>query len=83
MDMEFKKVREVVDEAEEKLGGKLFPDMEEKRRKRLAGKVIAWFLVALICTVGVGIFRYRAERELRQYQRIADAYRQIEILLEE
>ncbi len=80
--MELKKVREAVDTAEEKLGGKLFPDMEEKKRKRLAGKVIAWFLVALICAAGVGMFRYRAERELRQYQKIADAYRQIEILFD-
>ena len=81
--MKFKKVREIFNTAQEKLGGKLFPDMEEKKRKQLAGKVIAWFLVALICMTGVGIFRYRAEKELRQFQRIADAYRQIEFILDE
>ncbi len=81
--MEYKKVREFVDKAQEKLGGRLFPDMEEKKRKQLAGKVIAWFLVALICMTGVGIFRYRAEKELRQFQRIADTYRQIEFILDE
>ena len=81
--MEFKKVREIFDTAKEKLGGKLFSDMEEKKRKQLAGKVIAWFLFALICMTGVGNFRYRAERELRQFQRIADAYRQIEFILDE
>ena len=81
--MKFEQVREAFETAKEKLGGKLFPDMEEKKRKQLAGKVIAWFLVALICMTGVGIFRYRAEKELRQFQRIADAYRQIEFILDE
>ena len=81
--MEFKKVREAVDTAQEKLGEKLFPEMEEKKRKQLAGKVIAGFLIALICMTGMGIFRYRAEKELRQYQKIADAYRQIEFILDE
>ena len=81
--MKFEKVREVFDKAKEKLGEKLFPDMEKKKRKRLAGKLITWFIVALICMTGVGILRYRAERELRQYQRIADAYRQMEFMLYE
>ncbi|MBD5445149.1 MAG: hypothetical protein HDR29_06310, partial [Lachnospiraceae bacterium] len=56
--MKFEKVREVFDKAKEKLGEKLFPEMEKKKRKRLAGKLITWFIVALICMTGVGILRY-------------------------
>ena len=65
------------------MGKKLFPDMEENRRRDLSVRIAAGILIALICTAGVGIFRYRAEKELRQYQKIADSFRQIDILLEE
>ena len=65
-----KKVREGFDRLTEWLGAKLFPGADEKSRKRLA----AWILIALFCMVLVGGFRYRAMQELRQYQRIADAY---------
>ena len=66
-----------------RLGKKLFPDMEENRRRELSIRIAAGILIALICMTGVGVFRYRAERELRQYQRIADSFRQIDILIEE
>ena len=65
-----------------RLGERLFPDMEERKRKRLAVRIAVGLLIALICTAGMGVFRYRAEKQLREYQRIADSFRQLDILLE-
>lgn len=65
-----KKIREAFDKTTEWIGEKMFPGADERSRKRLA----TWILVALLCMALVGIFRYRAMQELRQYQRIADAY---------
>lgn len=72
-----------INSAINRLGKKLFADMEESRRRELSIRIAAGILIALICMTGVGVFRYRAERELRQYQRIADSFRQIDILIEE
>ena len=49
------------------LGEELFPDLPEKKRQRIA----------------VQIFRYKAVRQLEKYQAIADAYAQLDIILEE
>lgn len=65
-----KKIRDVFDKTTEWIGEKLFPGMEEKARKQR----VTWILVALLCVILVGIFRYRAMQQLYQYQRIADAY---------
>lgn len=65
-----KKIRDGFDRLTGWVGEKLFPSADEKSRKRLA----AWLLTALLCMALVGVFRYRAMQELKQYQRIADAY---------
>lgn len=65
-----KKVKDGFDRLTGWIGEKLFPGADEKSRKRLA----AWIVVALLCMALVGAFRYRAMQELKQYQRIADAY---------
>ena len=74
-----KKVMKFIDGVTGRIGEKLFPHAEEKKRKQYA----RCLLIALICLVIVGAVRYQAERELRQYQRIADAYMQLDILLDE
>lgn len=71
-----KKVMNFIDGVTDWIGEKVFSKAEEKKRKQYA----RYLLIALICLAVVGVFRYRAERELRQYQRIADAF---EILLDE
>ena len=71
-----KKAMKFIDSLTDWIGVKIFSSAEEKKRKQYA----RYILIALICLVIVGAFRYRAERELRQYQRIADAF---EILLDE
>ena len=74
-----KKVMKFIDGVTDRIGEKLFSSVEEKKRKQYA----RCLLIALICLVIVGAVRYQAERELRQYQRIADAYMQLDILLDE
>ena len=46
------------------LGEKLFPDLPEKKRQRIAAQIIVGISLALICMVGMGIFRYRAVKQL-------------------
>ena len=71
-----KKAMKFIDSLTDWIGEKIFSSAEEKKRKQYA----RCLLIALICLVIMGAFRYRAEKELRQYQRIADAF---EILLDE
>ena len=65
------------------LGGKLFPDLPEKKRQRIAVQIIVGISLAFVCMAGMGIFRYKAVRQLEKYQAIADAYAQLDIILEE
>ena len=65
------------------LGEKLFPDLPEKKRQRIAAQIIVGISLALICMVGMGIFRYRAVKQLEKYQAIADTYAQLDTILEE
>ena len=61
------------------IGEKVFSKAEESKRKQYA----RCLLIALICLVIVGAIRYRAEREFRQFQRVADAYKYLDTLLDE
>ena len=65
------------------LGEKHFPDLPEKKRQRIAAQIIVGISLALICMVGMGIFRYRAVKQLEKYQAIADTYAQLDTILEE
>ena len=65
------------------LGEKLFPDLPENKRQRITVQIIIGISLALICMAGMGIFRYKAVRQLEKYQAIADAYAQLDIILEE
>ena len=74
-----KKAMKFIDSLADWIGEKIFSSAEEKKRKQYA----RCLLIALICLVIVGAIRYRAEREFRQFQRIADAYRYLDTLLDE
>ena len=65
------------------LGEKLFPDLPEKKRQRITVQIIAGISLALVCMTGMGIFRYKAVKQLEKYQAIADAYAQLDTILEE
>ncbi len=65
------------------LGEKLFPDLTEKKRQRITVQIIVGISLALVCMAGMGIFRYKAVKQLEKYQAIADAYAQLDIVLEE
>ena len=65
------------------LGEKLFPDLPEKKRQRIAVQIIVGISLAIVCMAGMGIFRYKAVKQLEKYQAIADAYAQLDIILEE
>ena len=65
------------------LGEKLFPGLPEKKRQRIAVQIIVGISLALVCMAGMGIFRYKAVKQLEKYQAIADAYAQLDIILEE
>lgn len=66
-----------------RLGEKLFPNLPERKRLRLTVQVIAGIVISLVCMAGMGIFRYRAVKQLEKYQAIADAYAELDIILEE
>lgn len=65
------------------LGEKLFPDLSEKKRQRIAARIVVGISLALICMAGMGIFRYKAVKQLEKYQAIADAYAELDTILEE
>ena len=65
------------------LGKKLFPDLPENKRQRIAGRIVVGISLALICMAGMGIFRYKAMKQLEKYQAIADAYAELDVILEE
>lgn len=65
------------------LGEKLFPDLPEKKRQRITVQIIVGISLALVCMTGMGIFRYKAVKQLEKYQAIEDAYAQLDIILEE
>ncbi len=50
-----------------RLGEKLFPNLPERKRQRIAVQIIVGISLALICTVGMGIFRYKAVKQLEKY----------------
>lgn len=64
-------------------GEKLFPDLQEKKRQRIAVQIIVGISLAFVCMVGMGIFRYKAVKQLEKYQAIANAYAQLDTILEE
>ncbi len=66
-----------------RLGERLFPDLPEKKRVRLTVQLIVGISLTLACIVGMGFFRYRAVKQLEKYQAIADAYAQLNTVLEE
>ena len=65
------------------LGEKLFPGLPEKKRQRIAVQIIVGISLAFVCMAGMGIFRYKAVKQLEKYQAIADAYAQLDAILEE
>ncbi len=65
-----------------RLGGKLFPNLPERKRNRITVQIIIGVTVCFICIIGMGIFRYRAVKQLEEYQAIADAYTQLNAALE-
>ncbi len=65
-----------------RLGEKLFPNLPERKRNRITVQVIIGVAVSLTCIVGMGIFRYRAAKQLEEYQAIADAYTRLNAALE-
>lgn len=65
------------------LGERLFPDLPEKKRQRITVQIIVGISLASICMVGMGIFRYKAVKQLEKYQAIADAYAQLDAIFEE
>lgn len=66
-----------------RLGEKLFPNLPEKKRVRLTVQMIAGIFLAFAAIAGMGFFRYRAVEQLEKYQAIADAYAQLNTVLEE
>ncbi len=66
-----------------RLGIKLFPDLPERKQQRITVQIIVGVSLALVCMTGMGIFRYNAVKQLEKYQAIADAYAQLDIVLEE
>ncbi len=65
------------------LGEKLFPGLPEKKRKWIAVQIIAGISLALVSMAGMGIFRYKAVKQLEKYQAIAETYAQTDTILEE
>ena len=65
-----------------RLGEKLFPNLPERKRNRITVQIIIGVTVSFICIVSMGIFRYRAVKQLGEYQAIADAYTQLNAALE-
>ena len=65
------------------LGEKLFPGLPERKRQRIAVQIIVGISLGVICMVGMGIFRYKAVKQLEKYQAIADAYAELDIIIEE
>ncbi len=65
------------------LGEKLFPDLPGKKRHRITVQIIVSISLAFICMMGMGIFRYKAAKQLEKYQAITDAYAQLDIIIEE
>ena len=65
------------------LGEKLFPDLTERKRQRITVQIIVGISLAFVCMVGMGIFRYKAAKQLEKYQAIADTYAQLDTILEE
>ena len=65
------------------LGEKLFPDLPEKKRQRLTVQIIVGISLTFVCVAGMGIFRYRAVKQLEEYQAIADTYTRLNAALEE
>ncbi len=66
-----------------RLGEKLFLDLPERKRNRITVQIIAGIIISFVCIIGMGIFRYRAVKQLEKYQAIADAYAELDITLEE
>ena len=66
-----------------RLGMKLFPSLPEKKQQRITIQIIVGISLALVCMTGMGIFRYKAVKQLEKYQAIADAYAELDIILEE
>ncbi len=66
-----------------RLGEKIFPNLPERKRQRITVQVITGIMISLVCMAGMGIFRYRAVKQLEKYQAIADAYAELDIILEE
>lgn len=64
------------------LGEKLFPDLPERKRQRIVLQIIAGISLALVSMAGMGIFRYRAAKQLEKYQAIAEVYAQTDTILE-
>ena len=48
------------------LGEKLFPDLPEKKRHRIAVQIIVGIFLAFICMVGMGIFRYKGVKQFEK-----------------
>ena len=65
------------------LGEKLFPDLPENKRQRITIRIVVGISLALICMAGMGIFRHKAAKQLEKYQEIADAYAELDTILEE
>lgn len=51
------------------LGEKLFPDLPGKKRHRITVQIIVSISLAFICMMGMGIFRYKAAKQLRSIRR--------------
>lgn len=66
-----------------RLGEKLFPNLPERKRNRITVQIITGIIISLVCMTGMGIFRYKAVKQLEKYQAIADAYTELDIILEE
>ncbi len=65
-----------------RLGEKLFPNLPERKRNRITRQVIIGVAVSFVSIAGMGIFRYRAVKQLEEYQAIADAYTRLNAALE-
>ena len=81
--MEERKRMEKIKDLAGRLGERLFSDLPEKKRRRIAVQIIVGISLALVCMAGMGIFRYKAVKPLEKNQAIADAYAQLDIILEE
>ncbi len=66
-----------------RLGEKLFRNLPERKRNRITVQIVAGIMISLVCMAGIGIFRYRAVKQLEKYQAIADIYAELDIILEE